>query len=101
MSRSRSIAVLSLMWAGLLAACPSGAHAVIGDADVCFGTGSECVVSTRVLIFDPEGIDVRPLTLRITPTGRISASANPLRPLTIKAGAIVVEKGGAILGNVP
>ena len=100
MRRTFSIAGFTLLCVAVVAAFPLIANAVVNDAALCPGTGVECVVSSHIQIFDPGGIDVRPLTLHITPSGRITATGSPRTPLTIKAGGIIVEKGGGILGTI-
>src|SRR5512140_739587 len=101
MQRALWIAGVTSLLTAVGAAFPLVANAVIGDSTLCYGTGTECVVSSHFPpILDPAGIDVRPLTLHITSTGRITAAGDPRTPLTIKAGAIIIDKSGSILGNV-
>lgn len=101
----------SAIWTRLLAcsvivAAPFTARAVWTDADICPWTGSECVVSTKIVVTDPEGIDLThpyptgtpPLTLHITSTGVLAA--DPSMPLTINAGGLSIDKGGALKGTV-
>ena len=91
----------------VLVGLPLAASAVLDDAAICPGTGQECLVHTRITVTDPDGIDIThpagnggPLTLHILPGGAIVANTNPLTPLVIKAGAIVVDSGGGIIGDV-
>jgi filamentous hemagglutinin len=80
---------------------PTLAGAVITDADLCPFTGAECVVSKRIAISDPQGVDVRPLVLRIKGGGALVAASIPAPiPLTVTAAGIIIESGGIIDGNV-
>jgi hypothetical protein len=76
------------------------ARAIVGESELCPGAASECVVTRKITITDPEGVDVGSRALRIQSGGRLIASESPVIPLTIKAGSIVVEAGGGIFGNV-
>ena len=98
MRRSTSILRVALPVLAVLTALPVAANAIIHDGDICFGTGLECVINTKIVVNDPQGVDVSPLTLRIKAPGALIASEGA--PLTIKAGQIIVEKGGAITGTV-
>jgi hypothetical protein len=73
------------------------ADAVMDQSQLC-PLSSPCIVNKKITVTDPQGVDVRPLTLQIKSTGKLIAS--PAFPLTVKAGAIIVEKGGAISGDV-
>ena len=98
MRRRLTAISIAIPFLSVIAGFLPAAHAVMTDADLCPGTGVECVVNSRVIVGDVEGIDVRPLTLHIKSSGSIVAK--PSQPLTIKAGVIVLDKGGSIVGTV-
>ncbi len=107
MGSRKSPVRFALFILSMVAALPWAARAVMDDSTLCPGTGEDCVVDHKVAVLDPDGvIDIThpqppgspPLKLHITAGGEIAA--NPLIALTIKAGAITVDHGGAITGNV-
>jgi len=109
MRRTASVSWWIGLFLGVVVVDIHASHAVIDDGALCPGTGVECVVSSKITVTDPQGIDIThpfgnppppPLTLHIKAGGALIASNNPVTPLTIRAGKIIVDKGGSILGNV-